>query len=246
MNSKKIILMMISIIIVTLLSGCSITEDISFIERDNEEHIEVKEPVSDEIETAVKLYSEVLDTYYTALHEKWNFQTLSYASLSILSTYCYEGDPLTNVGYEFIDIDNNGVLELLIGSLNGDPFVDKMIFDIYTIVDDQPALVFTGWERNRYYLCEDYSIANEGSSGASSSFYGIYNLDYTGYKLVLTEAVIYYEEYQGNDPPWYYTTDKDGDISNDMSITEEEAYDKLSEYKNMHKQVDLIPFAIYQ
>ena len=48
-------------------------------------------------------------------------------------------------------------------------------------------------------------------------------------KLVLGEAIIYYEKYIGNDSPWYYTTDKDGDISNDMTITEEEAYDKLSD-----------------
>ena len=229
MNIKKITLIIISLAIVTLISGCSFSEDFSSDELFNEEQIELKEPESEDLRSARELYSEILDSYYTALHEKWNMEALYNSYLSILPIYCYEGDPLDNVGYEIIDIDSNGVLELLIGSISGDPFVDKMIFHMYTIVDDQPTLVFEGWERNRYYLCEDNCIANEGSSGASSSFYGIYNLDYTGYKLVLGEAVIYYEKYIGNDPPWYYTTDKDGDISNDMTITEEEAYDKLSD-----------------
>lgn len=47
--------------------------------------------------------------------------------LSILLPYSYEGEPLSNVVYALMDIDSNGIHELLIGAIAGDSFVDKMI-----------------------------------------------------------------------------------------------------------------------
>lgn len=41
---------------------------------------------------------------------------------------------------------------------------DSIIYNIYSMSDGAPVQVLYGWERNRYYLCENVLIANEGSS----------------------------------------------------------------------------------
>ena len=73
----------------------------------------------------------------------------------------------SSLGYCTMDINGDGIEELMIGSVNENAYTG-MFFDLYTIVDGQISLVISSGERDRYYLCEDYTIANEGSGGALS------------------------------------------------------------------------------
>ena len=93
-------------------------------------------------------YGEVLDKYYAALSEKWDGQKLSSEGLSQLSLYCQEGNALENVGYAFLDVNGDGVCELMIGAIHGDEFVNKMLFELYTLEDGVPVQIFAGQERD--------------------------------------------------------------------------------------------------
>ena len=62
-------------------------------------------------------YAEQIGRYYTALSEKWDEGKYFENGLSALPYYYYEGNPLENVGFGFVDLDNDGRLELIIGAI---------------------------------------------------------------------------------------------------------------------------------
>ena len=64
-----------------------------------------------------------------------------------------------------------------------------MFFDMYTIVEGQRVLVASSGERDRYYVCEDYTIANEGSGGASNFVWNYY--EFVSGQLELKEGVFF-------------------------------------------------------
>ena len=70
-----------------------------------------------------------------------------------------------------IDMDGDGVQELLIGPIKADEFYEKMIFSLYTLDENGVnKLVFDGTERNRYYYAGENRFANLGSSAFNDSF----------------------------------------------------------------------------
>ncbi|MGN0367134.1 MAG: hypothetical protein ACI4E5_14540 [Suilimivivens sp.] len=84
-------------------------------------------------------YGEVLDQYYAALTEKWDEGKLLSEGMSNLTAFCYDGNPLENLGYAYVDVNNDGYWELLIGALNGDEFTGRVIFDLYALEDGVPV-----------------------------------------------------------------------------------------------------------
>ena len=61
-----------------------------------------------------------------------------------------------------------------------------------TYQDGQVVHLISSGERDRYYLCEDSVIANEGSAGAADSMYCYYELSGNTDELSLIEQVRYY------------------------------------------------------
>ncbi len=108
-------------------------------------------------------------------------------------------------GYLEEDINGDGTSELIFGVTGTDPALsdtwDGVIYDIYTISDGKIVHVLNGWERNRYYLCENGMLANEGASGASDFSYSYYTFD--GVNLHLKESVIY-DGVRDEEQPWFY------------------------------------------
>ena len=66
------------------------------------------------------------------------------------------------------------------------------------------AQIASGGERNRYYVCDDGIIRNEGSSSASETFVGYYKIN-QDLNLELVEVAIC--DYNTNfEKPWFYNT----------------------------------------
>ena len=191
------------------------------------------------------LYGDILKRYRQAISQRYNRGELLKANLNGLCTYCYEGDPLANIGFKITDVDGNGALELLIGSVGANMTVDKMIFEMYTISNNEPTLVFSGWERSRYYLNSDDSFGHWGSSGSRTSIKSISKLNQTGNLLIQAEAVIY-DFAPGRTATWFFATDDDWDVSDDIQITKAAAQKKIQNYTDMRIQVNLTPFSEYE
>lgn len=191
------------------------------------------------------LYADILKRYRQAISQRYNRGELLKANLNGLCTYCYEGDPLENIGFKIMDIDGNGALELLIGSVGANMTVDKMIFEMYTISNNEPTLVFSGWEGSRYYLNSDDSFGHWGSSGSRTSIKSISKLNQTGNLLIQAEAVIY-DFAPGRTATWFFATDDDWDVSDDIQITKAAAQKKIQNYTDMRIQVNFTPFSEYE
>ena len=154
-------------------------------------------------------YDELLSNYRLALSEQWDGDALIEKDMSLL----FAGKSDKEVGYCLLDVNNDGTDELLVGACTGAAYPDRMVFDLYTLQDGAPVHVFSGEERDRYYLYQDeaapdvYFFYNENSSSAFES--GYRSLQLNGQSLTVDQAVRYDAEADSQNP-WFSGADRDG------------------------------------
>lgn len=93
---------------------------------------------------------------------------------------------LMRVGYISQDINEDSVPELLIVAVNEDGSEVRSgtrVLAAYTCYLGKVTLIFEGNSRNRYYILEDGTVYNEGSSGAAYSIFATYALPANGSSL---------------------------------------------------------------
>ena len=128
------------------------------------------------------------------------------------------------LGYLQKDLDGDGIDELIFGEndpngQNPPDAWDSVIYNIFTVRGQEMYVLARGWERNRYYLCDDGIIANDKSGGAAYSCWTYYVID--GLSLSAVES-IYQSDDENGDIHWYHT---DGESYTDDGelISSEEA-----------------------
>ncbi len=142
-------------------------------------------------------------------------------------------------GWLLRDLDGDGIPELLLGA-NWDEG-HAVIFNIYRYGGTRAVCVVNGWNRNRWYLCTDGSLANEGSSSAFESSYSYYR--YTSGELQHLETLLYLDDGSGGSP-WRYsvTTDQYVNSGDFHSVTEAEATAVMDKYT--HETLVFTPFVV--
>ena len=78
-------------------------------------------------------------------------------------------------GWLLRDLDGDGTSELLLGADWGNGH--SVIFNIYRLDGAKAVRVVDGWNRSRWYLCTDGSLAHEGSDGASEGTFSYYRYE---------------------------------------------------------------------
>ena len=142
-------------------------------------------------------------------------------------------------GWLLRDLDGDGIPELLLGADWGDGH--SVIFNIYRLDGAKAVRVVDGWNRSRWYLCTDGSLANEGSSSAFESSYSYYR--YTSGELQHLETLLYLDDGSGGSP-WRYSVTADQYVnSGDFhSVTEAEATAVMDKYT--HETLAFTPFVV--
>ena len=142
-------------------------------------------------------------------------------------------------GWLLRDLDGDEIPELLLGADWGDGH--SVIFNIYRLDGAKAVRVVDGWNRNRWYLCTDGSLANEGSSSAFESSYSYYR--YTSGELQHLETLLYLDGGSGGSP-WRYSVTTDQYVSSGdfHSVTEAEATAVMDKYT--HETLILTPFVV--
>ena len=142
-------------------------------------------------------------------------------------------------GWLLRDLDGDEIPELLLGADWGDGH--SVIFNIYRLDGAKAVRVVDGWNRNRWYLCTDGSLANEGSSSAFESSYSYYR--YTSGELQHLETLLYLDGGSGGSP-WRYSATADHYVSSGdfRSVTEAEATAVRDKYT--HEMLILTPFVV--
>ena len=182
-------------------------------------------------------YSPLLKSYYLAFLEGWDADTVMEAGLNhILVMEFAPYSPFSSLGYARHDINGDGVLELIIGDTNE----AGTVYGIYTQQDGQPVEVFSGWNRNKAFICTDGTVVVRGSGGAAITYYSYYKLE--GGALKVFGSIIH----EGNaspDAPWFIGYDDDKDITNDSHATEEQAMGLIQQFEAMYIPFSLAPLS---
>lgn len=204
-----------------------------FTDEDNYEVTEADYSLYDDLINRLKteMKKDSFESVYDFAYERGLSHELYY--------YVYDssGD---KAGYLQEDIDGDGVDELLLGKNDPESSEYKkewfdvwpdQIYDMFTIRDGKLLHVFKGWGRNRYYLCGDGIIANEGSGGAASNSHEIYR--YSNGELQLIEGT----DWEDGKGTYYESEGKTYDITNSDRDYEIEFFEKYP-----YKKIDYIPF----
>lgn len=132
-----------------------------------------------------EIYAQQLSRYYLPLAENWTRDTCAEYSLCPVLLDCVDKDALREIGFACMDLNADGVNELLIGSLDPD---DPVILELWAIVNDKPKLLAQAEEQSCYYLrrsldTDDYIWENRtGVPGSDFAyFYFTFNGSYMEY-----------------------------------------------------------------
>ena len=152
--------------------------------------------------TAKPLYSEILDGYFDALLQglqpsDYMDRGLNYLPGTVKS--------LDEVGYLMEDLDNDGVSELLVGSVK-----DGLIYAMYTVRNGEEVQVIDAGERNTFQLTSDGLFLNRGSNGAASYGYNLYSFE--NGQLVFEDGIVF-DAGKDEQNPWFYTKSETWDAN---------------------------------
>ena len=145
------------------------------------------------------------------------------------------------LGYTLLDVDGNGVDELIVGERSQSDFSLGMIYNLYTLNNGYPRTAINGWVRNAYYLCADGQFLNEWSNGAGNSGWSVYGLE-NGQPVFRYGIVFDSEGPCGDDHPWYSVTAADRAPSAANTVSESAASKTIASLEGQILSPQLMPF----
>ena len=195
---------------------------------DGEGNVAVTEPAYLYVGEFVSAYNRIIDAYRTAYssgRSKDN-EYLWGQGLSEMTAYS------SGVGYALKDLDKNGVPELIIAGMGTEDFSDRMVYDLYTLVNGVPVNLATSYARMRYYMRTDNTLMYEGSGGASYTYITLERVN--GSTMEETEMV--FTDYDSaNNATVFYSQQGHSDTfpsEKSVRITEDEFFDRWEQWKS--------------
>lgn len=165
-------------------------------------------------ESSATDYDSLLQTYETAAKEGWSASRCLQEGISEL---CASGE----LGYCLMDLDGNGVEELIISD-------GKCIYDLYTINPTVTRILSAG-VYDHYTLMDGFSIRSVSDGDLGGTYYVFYRLT-DGFALIPEKTVIFNGTWSAGQ------TDVDA-----KPITDSEAGELLN--ANAELSIDITPFA---
>lgn len=185
--------------------------------------------------TTDEIYNELLERYYILVsNPDSNMDAANDGEYGVMESALGLGkDALNGIGYLISDLSGDGVPELVVGSLRE---YGGEIYALYTLVDNEPKLVFEGWARNSYIYVNAYvggssCFYNRGTSSAAESGLGIFTLSRNGRELDWQWFYFTYAEDGNFDNVTVYantTGSMEPEESEPVDMTPEEYYELFS------------------
>lgn len=184
----------------------------------------------------IQMYQEMLSRHGVALYEHWDQDELRANNMS--GIYALQGDdPLSVTGFAFLDLNDDGVDELLIGAIQ-DIDCGGTIYDIYTLLNGSPVHVASGGERDRFYIPVDGTLVKVSSGSSTTAGYRYFMLDGEDGKL-LDECWLWFDEDGDPAQPWKCSYNGGLDW---VDVSEEELEKNFGD-RDQFLRVDFIPLS---
>ena len=208
------------------------------------------EEVEDEIEASThyieNVYPQQIARYYNAISQQWDEMTYLDNDMSTLAAHYYNGKALDNVGFTFMDLDGDGIWELIIGAImNAEK--NPLVFEIWKLQDGQPVMIAQSGSHNRYYLQyaqvdNKWTVAYEAENGAAN--HAVYSLELVNGEFKVIQGVVF-DARADEENPWFMTSDLDWDVSNDTPIDEQTANAAMEASRNIYAPTEYFPYSLY-
>ena len=193
------------------------------------------------------VYPQQIERYYTAISQQWDEIAYLDHEMSPLAASYYEGKPLDNVGFTFMDLDGDGIWELIIGAIKNAE-KNPLVFEIWALKNKEPVMIAQSGSHNRYYLQyaeEDdlWSVAYEAENNAANR--AVYYLQLVEGEFKVIQGVIF-DAITNEKDPWFMTYDLDWDVSNDTPIDENTANSVMEAGRNIYAAQEYFPYSLYK
>lgn len=207
---------------------------------------ELEEP----IEYYENMYRDVLNSNYDIITGGIDNYEYSEGNSGIGEVVMSGDENVENtIGYTFVDSNNDGIVELIIGAISDEKdgkYYGQYIYSIYTYID-MPQLVLEGWSRNRCFILGDGTFYTEGSSGAMYSVFENYELISNETEVACIDYYFSKEKDETFDEyGFYHNTTGEWDITVSEELSEEDYWNIAAEYSNRTITLELTPFSAYQ
>ena len=209
---------------------------------------------------AVKAYQEAMRAYEAVLEQNCD---IIYNGYDMENDYPFvssgvielssmpRAELLQYLGYAFEDLSDDGVPELIIGTIPNEaaeiPEV-QLLLGGYSCKDGEPVCFLEGWARNVYEWLGGGRFFNYGSGGYAYSGFGTFHLSEDGTELPCEEW--YFSDTKGADDSeiGYYhnkTGVWDKNAAEELDIDSDAFWALSNQYDAEIKTLDLTPFATY-
>lgn len=193
------------------------------------------------------VYEQQIKRYHTAISQQWDMDVYWDQEMSSMVVHYYDGTPLDNVGFTLMNLDGDGIPELIIGAILGSDR-DPLVFEIWTVHNGDPVMLAQSGSHNRYYLQyseeEDlWSVAYEAENGAAN--HAVYYLELVEGEFRVIQGIIF-DAFASENDPWFMAYDLDWDVSNDIPVDEETATSIMQAGRNIYSALEYLPYSLYK
>jgi hypothetical protein len=145
--------------------------------------------------------------------------------------------PHGEIGYAIVDINNDGIPELLLGSI--DNLNNASPHSVFTLQNGNPVLLTSFWSRSRGVVSSNGTIYSVGSGGAAYTYLSSYKLNNNA--DTLTELTDIRSDYSFSEEKPYFIQIVNG---KNHYISEDEFWNLLVMYENPSNPMKLTVFPI--
>ena len=193
------------------------------------------------------VYAQQIKRYHTAISHQWDMEAYWDQEMSSMVVHYYDETPLDNVGFTLMDLDGDGIPELIIGAILGSDR-DPLVFEIWTVHNGDPVMLAQSGSHNRYYLQyseeEDlWSVAYEAENGAAN--HAVYYLQLVEGEFRVIQGIVF-DAFASENDPWFMAYDLDWDVSNDIPVDEETATSIMQAGRNIYSALEYLPYSLYK
>ena len=245
--NRFLILTAVFLLTLTMITGCSKPQTVPAVTESTTISAAETIPAETEGNIVAAVYSRQIERYYAAFSQQWDEGAYWDHEMSALASYYYEGIPLENAGFAFMDLDGNGIQELLIGAIMGADR-DPLVFEIWTVRNGEPTMLAQSGSHNRYYLQyaeEDslWSVAYEAENGAAN--HAVYYLQLADGEFQVIQGIVF-DAIANEQEPWFMAYDLDWDVSNDTPIDADTAAAVITAGRILYTSLKYVPYSQFQ